>query len=110
MHLPQHQEMLRNAGMYGGIDAVIEVIKRKNGEALHVETGERETLSQRVFFHQPNTPVPYRGYVTDKSVATLHTRDEHMKRLEAHRAGGTSAASRSNENTNEARELAADAV
>ncbi|PVX86448.1 hypothetical protein [Paraburkholderia unamae] len=105
MHLPQHQQMLREAGKHGGIAAVMKIIEQENSAALHVETGERETLSQRVFLHQPARDIPMKGFVKHVDWAKV----EAATRL-AQRASGTSAASNSSENTNEACELAADIV
>lgn len=81
MHLPHHQEMLRNAANHGGIDAVMATIAKENPRALHVESDARETLSSRNFQHQPNTMVPHQSYVSNRSVAPLYARDEHVKRL-----------------------------
>ncbi|MEM5325202.1 hypothetical protein VSR34_01140 [Paraburkholderia sp. JHI2823] len=105
MHLPHHQEMLRNATKHGGINAVISIIEKENGTALHVETGDNETLSQRVFFHQPVRDIPMKGFVKHVDWATV----EKATRI-SQASGGTSAASNSSENTNEACELAADIV
>ncbi|MBP0589304.1 hypothetical protein J8I87_06140 [Paraburkholderia sp. LEh10] len=63
MHLPHHQEMLRNAAKYGGVDAVTELIRKENPSALHVEEGDNETLSSRVFFHQPMRNEPAKGTI-----------------------------------------------
>lgn len=105
MHLPQHQELLRNHAKHGGIDAVMKIIEKENKGALHVETGETETLSQRVFFHQPARDIPMKGFVKHVDWATVAA----ATRI-AQREGGRSAASTSSENTNEDRALASDAV
>ncbi|MEI5998261.1 hypothetical protein H3V53_13915 [Paraburkholderia bengalensis] len=63
MHLPHHQDMLRNASKYGGVDAVTELIRKENPSALHVEQGDDETLSSRVFQHQPMRNEPAKGFI-----------------------------------------------
>jgi hypothetical protein len=66
MHLPHHQELLHNAAKHGGVDAVIERIRKERPSALHVEhktPGAEETLSSRVFFDQPVRNEPHQGFV-----------------------------------------------
>lgn len=55
--------MLRSAAQHGGIDVVTEQIRKENPSALHVEVGEGETLSSRVFFHQPIRNEPAKGFI-----------------------------------------------
>ncbi|CAD6536210.1 hypothetical protein LMG27952_03119 [Paraburkholderia hiiakae] len=105
MHLPQHQELLRNAAKHGYLNQAIEQIQRENGKALHVESGSAETLSQRVFFHQPVRDIPMKGFVKHVDWATV----EKATRI-SQASAGTSEASNSSENTNEACALAADIV
>lgn len=70
MHLPQHQQMLRDAASAPGtpeqraarIEAAEKLMKRENPDAFHIETGPVETLSQRVFMDQPMRGEPNRGY------------------------------------------------
>ncbi|WP_322009255.1 hypothetical protein [Paraburkholderia sp. J12] len=81
MHLPQHQQMLRNAAKCGGVDLAIEQIRRERPSAFHIEIGGTETLSSREFQHAPATSVLHRRCVTRKGVAGLYARDEHLKRL-----------------------------
>lgn len=115
MHLPQHQEMLRNAGKYGGIAAVEKIIREENSAALHIENGERETLSRRRFVYAP-LPARRLPHKSSQCPEFLPEAHEAMRQeaiaswKKVQRTGGTSAASKSSENTNEARELAADAV
>jgi len=63
MHSEKHQQLLRNAAEHGGIDAVMKIIAEENPRALHVETGDHETLSGRVFHHQPARSIPMKGFV-----------------------------------------------
>ncbi|MCP3721755.1 hypothetical protein M3I53_01210 [Paraburkholderia sp. CNPSo 3272] len=102
MHLPHHQEMLRNAAKHGGIDAVMHIIREENSAALHIETGERETLSQRVFLNQPARNLPMKGFVNhvDWAMVAEATRIAHLH------SSGTRAASSNNEATNAASALA----
>lgn len=52
MHLPQHQQMLRNAANHGGVDAVMAIIARENPNALRPEAVE-EILGKRTASHEP---------------------------------------------------------
>lgn len=110
MHLPQHQEILRNAAECGGIDAVTmidsatEIIRNTNPRALHVETGDGETLSQRVFFHQPASIVPM------KSCVHVYVPREAQARATQRQSSGATVASNSSEANDEACALAADAA
>lgn len=63
MHLAQHQALLADARARGTLDQAIERIKAENPKAFHVEEGESETLSQRVFVHQPVRDIPMKGFV-----------------------------------------------
>jgi hypothetical protein len=63
MHLPQHQQMLSDARVRGTLDQVIEQIRRENPDAFHIETGPKETLSQRVFMGQPKNGEACRGFM-----------------------------------------------
>ncbi|WP_321919355.1 hypothetical protein [Paraburkholderia tropica] len=62
MHLPHHQQMLREATPET-LDSVIEAMRATGKARLHVETGADETLSQRRFFHQPASSVPMKSCV-----------------------------------------------
>ncbi|WP_321953139.1 hypothetical protein [Paraburkholderia bannensis] len=78
MHLPHHQQMLRDAAAAPGnahekaarIAAVEKQIALEGGAALHIETGDNETLSQRVFLHQPVRPIPMKGFINHVDWAT----------------------------------------
>lgn len=96
MHLPHHQQMLREHAKHGGINAVLKIIREENSAALHIEEGERETLSNRVFAHKPATSVPWRYWHTDKSVGELYARSAQASQRVS---SGTSAASSNSEAT-----------
>ena len=102
MHLPHHQEMLRNAATHGGIDAVMNIIREENSAALHIETGEHETLSQRVFLNQPARNLPMKGFVNhvDWAKVAEATRIAHLH------SNGTKAARNRSEATDAASALA----
>lgn len=95
MHLPHHQQMLRDHAKHGGINAVLKIIREENSAALHIEDGDRETLSQRVFLHQPARNIPMKGFVLHVEWAKVAeaTRIAHLH------SSGTSAASKSSEVT-----------
>jgi hypothetical protein len=79
MHLPNHQQMLRDAAAAGGnahekaarIAAVEKQIAMENSAALHIEDGAHETLTQRVFFHQPVREIPMKGFIKHADWATV---------------------------------------
>ncbi|WP_042297137.1 hypothetical protein [Paraburkholderia bannensis] len=98
MHLPQHQEMLRNAAKHGGLPAVMQIIREENPGALHTEV----TLSQRRFFHQPARDIPLAGF--EKHVDWVKVAE--ATRLAHRHSSGASAASKSSEATDEIAALA----
>lgn len=70
MHLPHHQQMLRDAAAKSGtpeeraerIKATEKLIGAENPLAFQIEAGPNETLSQRVFMDQPMRGERNRGY------------------------------------------------
>lgn len=102
MHLPHHQQMLSNAAKHGGIAAVMNIIREENSAALHIESGERETLSQRVFLNQPARNIPMKGFVNHVDWAKV----EAATRLAQLHSNGTKAASKISEATDAASALA----
>lgn len=104
MHLPQHQELLRNARLHGYLDSAIEQIRQENSRAFHIEVGSAETLSQRRFFHQPATSVPM------KSCVHVYVPRVSVNRAAEQQSSGASVASNSSEANDEAGALAADVV
>lgn len=64
--------MLRDAaGDADKIAAVEKRIKLENSAALHIEDSDNETLSQRVFFHQPVRDIPMKGFIKHVDWATV---------------------------------------
>lgn len=57
MHLPRHQRQLMQRT--DSLDNLIEQIREENPAALHTS----ETLSERVFFHQPAREIPHADYL-----------------------------------------------
>jgi len=102
MHLPHHQQMLRNAANHGGIAAATEIIRRECPDALHVESGNDETLSKRRFMVQPRSGVAHGGFVM--------TVEEARAALAQCTNSGASATSKSSEESDADCALAADAA
>ena len=79
MHLPHHQQMLLDAVAAGGspeqiaarIESAEKRIELENRGALHIEEGDNETLTQRVFFHQPVRDIPMKGFIKHADWATV---------------------------------------
>lgn len=68
MHLPQHQQMLKEANSET-LYAVVEHLKKDRPAAFHVESGIDETLSQRRLAYEPATALPMAGFNVARGVA-----------------------------------------
>ncbi|WP_220092894.1 hypothetical protein [Paraburkholderia unamae] len=90
----------------------MKIIAQENSAALHIETGERETLSQRRFYHPPLPArrIPYASSHSTEFLPEAHDAMRQEAIASWRKVQRTSAASNSSENTNEACELAADIV
>ncbi|TDG25341.1 hypothetical protein [Paraburkholderia silviterrae] len=73
----------------------MKIIREENSAALHIEDGERETLSQRVFLNQPARNIPMKGFVNHVDWAKV----EAATRLAQLHSSGAKAASKSSEAT-----------
>ncbi len=71
MHIPAHQQQLRDAAALAprdwsrAIDAVIERMRRENPGAFHTD----DTLRHRRFVHAPLHDIPHAGFLTTARVA-----------------------------------------
>jgi hypothetical protein len=68
----QERQALRDAsaGINGPLDHIVAGIRQTNPQAFHT----KETLSERVFYHEPKNNEPYKAYMRPASSKLLDRR------------------------------------